>query len=98
MGKEEVKPSKQFTDLKTVAETLEQGQDKEDILALFQRADKLYDIVKSFKGVKNDLASWSRKRGLELKDLQRWRQKWLPLLETMLIEEKKEREQGRRVE
>lgn len=86
-----MKPSEQFADLKAAAEGLGRGQDRDDILALFQCADGLYDRVSEFNKVITNMRAVAKVQQRELKlELQRFR-KWLPLLEHFDRIEKEEK-------
>jgi hypothetical protein len=86
-----MKPSERFADLKQAVEDMGEGQDKQDLLALFQLADKQHDIIRAFDGCKQSLNVTTRKMGRELADLRAWRQRNVPTLELMLAGEKKEK-------
>jgi hypothetical protein len=86
-----VKPSEQFADLKAAADKLEQGQDRDDILALFQCADGLYDRVSAFDTVIINMRAVARKQQIASKLELEWFRKWLPLLEHFDRIKKKEK-------
>jgi hypothetical protein len=86
-----VKPSERFSELKTAAEALEEGQDKSDLLALFQMADALHRKVECFGlavgGVKNMIRSQNK----HFEIMTEWLEKWKPMLESFEYKRTKEK-------
>ena len=92
-----MKPSEKFLALKTAAEALEEGQDKSDLLALFQmaddlhdRADKLHDRVETFDRTVEYLKRVSREQQEALEEELKGFRKWKPLLEYFAKKKKEE--------
>jgi hypothetical protein len=83
-----VRPSERFADLKKAAEGMGDCKDKEDLLALFEVADRQHDIIREFRNCKDGMRSFSIKMGQELADLRRWRQRFLPMIELPPEEDK----------
>jgi len=78
-----VKPSERFADLYQAAQGMEEGQDKSDLLALFDLADHLYDYDQRFKSMVLTFRKSFRTQRKELKRTLAWRKKWEIMLERL---------------
>jgi hypothetical protein len=78
-----VKPSERFADLKRAAESMNDCQDKTDLLALFEMSDGLHLRVATFDEVVAKIKHNHKKYAYELKMKYQWLEKWLPLLDHM---------------
>lgn len=76
-------PSEKFANLKSSVKAMGKSQDRTDLLALFELADDLYLTVEGFGEVVKRIKQGVQRQDAQLKEMKKWRTKWLPLLDRL---------------
>lgn len=78
-----MKPSEQFAELKLAVESMEEGQDKADLLALFQCADNLHRRVENFKWAISGVKKMITRQNNKMDEFFSGLKIWVPLLKSL---------------